>query len=157
MAKVEFVFDPFELVGLTEKKEDAKRSDIADILDRVSDFILESVLVDIGDKRSPVTGRNFVKLSQDYAKFKKKEGHPAIPNLLFTGDLLDSIKVVKQKGMLKLTVEEDQQGKADGHNNFSGQSELPRRPFIPNKKAGETFRPEIRDGIAQIINDVLEE
>lgn len=153
--KVAYEFDPFELVG--RDKSEATREQRRQILEQVADYVLESVLSDVGDSRSPVTGRNFKKLDADYAKKKKAEGFTPAPNLLAEGDLLDSLLVRKDGDKLVLTVSDDQMEKADGHNNFSGDSKIPRRPFIPDEDQSETFRPAIRAGIEEIIADVLGE
>lgn len=149
--KVAFEFDPFELVG--RDKSEATREQRREILDQVADYVLESVLSDVGDSRSPVTGKAFKKLDSDYAKKKKADGGTPVANLLMDGDLLDSLLVKKKGEKLILTVSEDQMGKADGHNNHSGDSPLPKRQFIPEED--QTFRPSIRSGIEAIIDDVL--
>jgi len=149
--KVAFEFDPFELVG--RDRSEATQEQRRQILDQVANYVLESVLSDVGDSRSPVTGRPFKKLDSDYAKQKRSEGGTPVANLLLGGDLLDSLLVRKKGEKLILTVSEDQMGKADGHNNFSGDSPLPRRQFVPEED--ETFRPAIRAGIEAIIDDVL--
>lgn len=154
MAKVEFIFDPFEVAGV--EKPDISKAKRDQILRDVADYVLESVLSDVGDSRSPVTGKQFKKLDKDYAAEKKREGGTPVPNLLMQGDLLDSLLVKKKGDKLILTVGDSQQDKADGHNNHTGDSQLPRRPFIPDADESETFRPAIRQGIREIIDDVLE-
>lgn len=152
--KVAYKFDPFELVG--KDKDNFSRSQRNQILEQVGDYVVSSVLDDCDSSRSPVTGRGFKKLSQTYAKKKKAQVGTTAANLKLDGDLLGSLEVKKSGGMLTLTVGSDQQGKADGHNNFSGDSNLPTRKFIPNDSEGETFRPGIRQGIREII-EALEE
>ena len=49
----------------------------------------------------------------------------------------------------------EEQGKADGHNNFSGESKLPTRQFIP--KDNQSFRPDIKSEIQAIAEDFMEE
>lgn len=152
--KVEYLFDPFEIAGVDP--ESLPASVRRDVLAEVSDYVLESVLLDVADTRSPVTGRPFKGLSKDYKERKEAEGGTPIANLLMDGDLLDALTVKKAgKTALALTVSEDQQPKADGHNNFSGDSKLPRRPFIPDAKRDESFRPAIREGIRDIVLEAL--
>lgn len=147
--KVEYVFDPFELI---DKDLELSKSKKKEALDEVAAYVHESVLSFIGDSRSPVNGRKFPLLNKEYAE--KEHGGNRVSHLELDGDLLDSI-VVKRKGdALILTVTEDQQEKADGHNNFSGKSKLPLRQFIP--KDGQNFAPEIREGIKSIIKDAIE-
>ena len=153
--EVAYEFDPFDIAGVDPDTLTASQRKA--VLDEVTDFILESVLLDVAESRSPVTGRAFKGLNKDYRAIKEDEGGTPVPNLELTGDLMDSLEVVKGKrGKLVLTVSDDQQGKADGHNNHSGDSKLPRRPFIPDAARGETFRPKIREGIEAIIEDLLE-
>lgn len=40
-------------------------------------------------------------------------------------------------------------GKADGHNNFSGDSNIPNRPFLPDK--GELFTKTINDLVGKVV------
>jgi hypothetical protein len=154
--KVEYEFDPFAIAGVDGDALTAAQRKEA--LDEIVDFLLESVRLDVAESRSPVTGRAFKGLNKDYKALKEEEGGTPVPNLEMTGDLMDSLEIKQGKGgRLLLTVSEDQMGKADGHNNHSGDapSWMPRRPFIPDASAGETFRPAIRDGIAEIVEALL--
>jgi len=49
----------------------------------------------------------------------------------------------------------DEEDKADGHNNFSGNSKLPTRRFIPD--SSESFNGRIESGINQILNRFRED
>lgn len=153
--KVKFDFKPSDYVdGVRFKSESQKKSVMADI----SDFVVESILKFVGKSKSPVTGSVFKGLSKDYAKKKVAEGGVAKANLELHGNLLDSVKVIKKSdNVLRLTVDDSEMGKADGHNNFSGESKLPRRPFIPNADRGEDFAKPIRDGIEKIILRAIKE
>ena len=108
MVKVEYEFDPFELVGLSKRDLSSGARDEA--LDLISDYVLESVLSFVGDENSPVSGRGaFKALSKEYKAKKEADGGTPLPNLLMNGDLLDSVKVVRKGDKLKLTVDQDQQ------------------------------------------------
>lgn len=152
---VSFEFDPFEMVGIDKEKlpDSVVREAMADI----KDYVLEQILLDVADTRSPVTGRPFKGLNKDYAKQKAKEGGTPIANLLLTGDMLDAVRI-KSAGSDKLLlyVSADQSDKADGHNDHSGESKLPTRRFIPLESDGDSFRPEIRAGIKDIIEQKIE-
>jgi hypothetical protein len=158
MAKgdVEFSFDPFELVGL-KPPEDVKKSELRDLYENIANYVLESVLSDVGDGRSPVNGRAFKGLSKDYKKEKVKEGGQPIPNLELHGDMMSALFCDPKRDGIILSVADDQMDKADGHNNFSGKSKLPERKFIPDKAKGETFRPEIRNGIRDLIEAFIDD
>jgi hypothetical protein len=145
---VKFDFNP--LGGIGVKLPSDKRDEI---LEDVSNYVLESVLEKIGDSESPVTGKSFKRLSKRYAEKVDRK----IATMDETGELLDSIEVRRIGNKLRLTVSDDKQPIADGHNDFSGASQLPRRPFIPDEKRGEDFTKEIRKGIQDIIDEHLDE
>jgi hypothetical protein len=147
--KVEYVFDPFKLTGM-KKPRGASRPEI---LEEIADFTLESVLVDVGSQKSPVTGRKFRKLKKSYAAKKRAEGAPAIPNLELTGNMLDTLKTdVRDRTIAIGIYDANEVGKADNHNKFSAASmktKVPPRRFIPRK--GEKFHSEIIEGMKRII------
>lgn len=145
---VKFDFDPLEDLDVTLKPSDKK-----ELLGLIADYVHESILSDVGDSVSPVTGREFKKLSKQYAE--REHDGDRTSHLELEGDLLDSIKVTPIGSKIRATVDESEQPKADGHNNFTGKSKLPRRPFIPDEKRGEDFRSSIKKGIKEIIDDFL--
>lgn len=150
--KVRFEFTLDDLVPDIKLTRAAKD----DAIDSVKDFVLEQVLSHVGDGKSPVSGHGkFPALSKDYVKVKKEEGGTVLfgrgSNLELHGDLMDSVRVDRKGNRLILTVDEDQQPKADGHNNFSGKSQLPMRRFVPNEDDGETFKASILKGIRKIV------
>jgi hypothetical protein len=65
--------------------------------------------------------------------------------------MLDALTYRIRGNSIEFGIWGEEADKADGHNNFSGDSDLPRRPFIPKKD--ENFRPEIRDEIDAIIEE----
>lgn len=153
--RVEYEFDPFEVANVD--KNLLKPSDIKAAVDEVSDYVYSSVKKNTSRQISSVTGDAFEKLSKDYAKFKKKEVGNSLANLVLSGDMMDSLKVIRRASKLTLTVGANQQAKADGHNNHSGDSKLPERKFIPSSDLGETFSPDILSGITEIINKYVDE
>lgn len=144
--KVEYWFDPLSGVEIKSSKKKEALKDIADV-------ILESILKDASNGISSVTGVKWKGLSAEYKKIKKKETGSTAANLELHGDLLDSLIVKPSQGGILITVPSSQMGKADGHNNFSGDSKLPPRKFIPNKEHGESLRTGILKEIDQIIQD----
>lgn len=143
--KVKYDFNPFSKVRLRgDKREQAK--------EEIKDFVLSSVLSDVGAARSPVTGDAFEALSSEYRSKKQAAGLGGRANLEFTGDMLDALQVTDAPGGgIRITVSADQQGKADGHNDFTNKSKLPRRPFIPDERRSETFSSSIEEGIERIL------
>lgn len=124
-------------------------------LKEIGQYMIEAVLADVGEAKSPVTGMNFKRLSEEYAEKKAEESSNVIPNLELSGDMLDALdfKIVGNK--IEFGIWGDEAPKADGHCNHSGDSELPRRTFIPDKD--ENFRPEIRNTIQEILESYVDE
>lgn len=149
MAKVEFRFDPFKLVG--ESRSGLTQSEIAEVYRETADLILEKTEQSLDAGESPVDGVTFKILKKKYAD--RQKGGDRTPNLLLTGDMWDAMRVRREGDKLVHTVLASQQPKADNHNKFSAASKktpLPPRPFIPRK--GETYRQEILDAIGEIID-----
>lgn len=107
----------------------------------------------VGESKSPLDGSKYKALSKDYKKFKKSEGAPGVPNLDLTGDMLGSLEYRETSSGIELGVFGKEAPKADGHNNFSGDSTLPERRFLPGE--GETFRPGIQKEVDAIIADAI--
>lgn len=149
---VKFDFDPLDGIDIQLKSSDKKQ-----LLDAVANYVKESVLSSIGDGVSPVTGDHFPKLSKDYAS-KQKSGN-RLANLELSGDLLDSLSVKVLKGStLRITVDSDQQGKADGHCKFNkdNNDRIPARPFIPGASSSQSkFSDDIESGIKDVIDNFL--
>ena len=152
---IKFEFDVFEEFDFERSRIPASKR--ADAIEEVKSEILTSVLQDMDNQTSSVTGQRFPRLSEEYKKAKIAAGHPGIPNLEFDGDLKNSILVAGSGSNLKIHVRSSQEAKADGHCNFSGKSSLPLRRFIPNRDEGETFRPGIRDKILDILEGYAED
>jgi hypothetical protein len=143
--KVEYRFNPFEGVKL-------KRTDKARAKAEIADLIKTRVLEYVGNLNSPVSGRGkFKALNKAYKAEKEASGRPGQPNLEFHGDLLDSVRVKFEGDESVLYVLSSESDKADGHNNHSGESELPIRRFIPKAEDGETYKREILSEINAIL------
>jgi hypothetical protein len=163
MPKIEYSFNPFELVDPgfdTDKMPRAKKSEM---LDQIADFILDSVREDCESLKSPVDGSKFPKLSPEYKAKKKKLGGSGNPDLELTGSMLNGIKTKSSASTdeVKIYVTGRQnQLKADNHNKFSSESKgtsVPARKFIPNDDEDETFRPGILRGIKSIVSEFMDE
>lgn len=152
--KVRFEFDPFEEFGITLK------STKSEALDAIADYIHESILSAVGDGDSPVKGEHFKKLNKKYAQIAH-DGDRS-PRLELEGDLLDSIRVESKRSKIIVGVEEDEEEKADGHNQLTSKAkawaeerDFPKRRFIPDE--GQQFSSEIMDGIESILNDYADQ
>lgn len=155
--KVEFEFNPFKLTNTDKPKGASKR----EILEEVRDFVLESVLDTVGDARSPVargSGGAYPwkrSLSKGYKEFKKGKGR-LIANMELSGDMLDAVRAPIRGSTITLKVGGKEGDKADGHNDHSGDSDLPLRRFVPSEKDKDTFTKPILSGIKRIIKSFEE-
>lgn len=150
--KIFFEFDPFELTGMPKPK-----SGIREAKQRCADLVLEEVLNTVGQARSPVAGESWKSsLSKGYKAVKGDYSSNLTANMELHGDLLDNLEcVVNPKGRLELRNTGRQTGKADGHNNHSGQSSLPQRRYIPD--TGQTFKRDIIEKMKVILSDYVDE
>jgi len=126
--------------------------DRARVKNEVGEFIIEEILLRVADGKSPLKGTpRWSKLSSKYAKDEK--GGNTTPNLELDGDLLDALEFKRGKGnKIEIGIfDKDETGKADGHNNHTGKSKLPKRRFIPDDT--EQFYKKITDGVKEIISE----
>ena len=146
------VIDPLEIAGVTRSVTPTEKKQIAS---DVADLIAGEILDHVADLKSPVSGLGkFRALSKKYKAFKKSKGKGGDPNLRFSNKLLNALVSQPMKsGKVETGVTPKQQGKADGHNNFSGKSSLPERRFIPDKK--QNYNRVITAGIKEIVEDIL--
>lgn len=125
----------------------------------IGNYIIEKTLDDVGDQKSPVTGRTFKALSKKYKDFKKSKASP-VPNLELTGKMLDSFKFKKTPSGIEIGIFSNKEAqKADNHNKFSSKSlrtKVPPRKFIP-KNGRDTYSKDITNGIARILKEYQEE
>lgn len=118
----------------------------------VGDFLKEKILEKVSSGKSPVAGERFSPLDPAYAK--KAHGGNRTPRLEDTGDMLDSLDYkITTKGIDLGIFGSGEGDKADGHNNFSGKSQIPQRRFLPDE--GQDFQSDIQKGIEQIVADAL--
>lgn len=65
--------------------------------------------------------------------------------------MLDALEFRTTTGGIEVGIfDSSEVPKADGHNNFSGDSKLPKRRFIPEKN--QSFRPIIESGIEAVLD-----
>lgn len=115
----------------------------------MGEYLVEQILSNIGEQKSPIDGSKFQALSRDYKKIKKADGAGDKPNLENSGKMLRALDYKITEDGLKLGVFGKEAPIADGHNNLSGDSLIPERRFLPDK--GETFKKDINKGIESII------
>lgn len=120
-----------------------------EVKQQVGEFIVNETLRAVAEGKSPVSGESFKRLSKKYADEEKLGDRT--PNLELEGDMLSSLKFEKRKGdAIEVGIFSSREvPKADGHNNFSGDSSLPRRRFIP--KDDQEYKRDIKSGIKRIV------
>lgn len=130
--------------GLLEVPASKRR----EVKEEVAEFITNEIQLFLADGKSPVSKESFKRLSKEYAQ-REKDGDRT-PDLNLEGDLWQSIDAQLRKGsQIEVGIfKKSEQGKADGHNNFSGKSAMQRR-FIPSQD--QKFVKSIETGISQII------
>lgn len=121
------------------------------IKDEVGELILDHILKRVGNAKNPFTGQSYPGLSKDYKKQKKEDGAPGIANLENTGNMLDSLSYSTTNEGIKIFIKGDTAPQADGHNNFSGDSRLPERQFLP--KEDESFPSQLLRDVQSIISE----
>lgn len=127
------------------------------IQDNVGDYLLEQTLQAVGDKKSPIEGGgDFPPLKKGpYRKKKLDEIGNTEANLEFSGTMLDELDYKKDEDGIVIGVFGDAAPRADGHNNLSGDSNLPLRKFLPGE--GESYKSDIEETVDQIIQDTIAE
>ncbi len=139
--------DLFEGISLSLE---AKRR----VAEEAGELLIDSILKDVGGAKSPVSGDRFPRLSKSYKKFKESQNLGGSANLEFTGDMLDNLSFnVSRSGKLEIGVFGQEAHKADGHNNFSGDSTLPLRQFLPKEQ--QVYRQGIKSQIDSILREAI--
>lgn len=132
------------------------RSEKEELLEEIGEYIKITMLDMIGEGKSPVTGRKWKNLSENYADKKGTK----LSNMDLEGDLLDALEYEVKRGNLYIGWwDESQAPKAYGHTTgMEGHPWLdgkaPVRKLIPRED--ENFSAEIRNGIQTIIEDWID-
>jgi len=121
----------------------------------VGEYLVEQTLIAVSEAASPVSGEKWKKtLSPEYRDQKRDDGRGTTANMENRGDMLDALSFKPtSKGVEIGVFGHGEAKKADGHNNFSGDSELPQRRFIPAE--GQNYKMKIEAEVNKIINDVI--
>ena len=115
----------------------------------VGEYLVNETIRYMEEGRSPVAGEQpLSKLGKDYAA--DEHNGDRTPTLNATGRLRESLQFRStDKGVEIGIFHKSQQGKADGHNNFSGKSQLPQRRFVPLSR--QSYRSEIMANVDRIL------
>lgn len=138
-------------LDLTEELTGLSRSQRKEVMDQIGELLVEQSLKSIASQMSPIDGHGrFAKLSPEYAKEKMAETGSKAANLDLSGTMIEEtdFKVIGNT-KLEIGVYGDAAPRADGHNNLSGDSNLPLRRFIPGR--GEQYKSDIM----QMIQDTV--
>lgn len=110
------------------------------------------------EQRSPVTGGKFKKLSESYAKLKKKMVGNDKPDLHLRDKMIKSIRAdfLADRIRFKITAESQI---AKSYNHLTGDT-VPKRQFLPDDEVtrgrGAGFHKDIKDIVQDMINDAAE-
>lgn len=116
----------------------------------IGEFVVNEVIRSLSSGKSPVSKEKFAKLNKEYAK-REKNGNRT-PNLQLEGDLLEALDFRNTKSGVAVGITKaKERPKADGHNNFSGDSKLPKRRFIPANN--QQFNQKINREIKKMVKD----
>lgn len=143
-------FKPFRFNPLKELDVDIPRAKRKAALKEAAAFLREQMLEYIGEGKSPVTGRKWAGLSDGYKKIKGESSSVSIPNMEFSGKLLDGLSVDVSGDSLVIDVAEDDYGKAEG--NYLGTYGQP-KPVTGQRK----FMPQAPDKTKPFTNAILSE
>lgn len=139
--------DLFSDVKLSQSSKSELRS-------KVGDFLVEQILDYTGNKTSPIKGQGSYKgLSRQYRKYKKSLARGDEPNLELFGDMKDAIAWRETSKGVEVGVYGSEAPKADGHNNFSGESRIPTRQFLPEE--GQDFKRRVTTEIEKMLKEAV--
>jgi len=139
---------------------DIPDEDIKKAKKEVGDFLINSILREVGNGKSPVEGERFQKLKKDYAK--KEHGGRRLPILELEGDMLTALKhegASNSTPKLEIGINGKEAPKADGHNQLSSEARAwavktkrteYKRRFIPSDK--QKFKGSILTGVEEILS-----
>jgi hypothetical protein len=141
---------------------DIPREDVVKAKNEVGDYLVNSILREVGNGKSPVENEKFLKLKKKYAE--KEHGGRRLPILELDGDMLAALAYKPLEGdKIEVGIRGSEAPKADGHNQLSeeakswasdtGRTKYKRR-FIPDEE--QKFNAKIRNGIDEILDGYRE-
>lgn len=139
-----------ELDGLS--KDDAEQ-----VKTEIGQYLVEQVLLSVGEAKSPVSGESWPGLSKTYKAKKVADGSAPIANMELTGDMLNALEARPTEDGVEIGFfDKSQAPKADGHLKFSGlENNTPQRRFLPGE--GQNFKKDIDVEVSRMIADVQSE
>ena len=145
----------YSTIDLSTELKGVSKSDQDQLKEEIGELLLEQILESLADVQSPVQGGKYkATLTPAYKKKKEDEtGGSSDANLDLTGNLISSIDYRVKGNTIQVGVfDSENAGKADGHNNFSGNAN-PKytRQFLP--KEGQQFRSDIMKLMAETVEN----
>lgn len=144
--------------NITLDLSDIPREKQAAAKKKVGNYLVNSILREVGQGKSPVEGETFKKLTKEYAK--KEHGGRRLPILELEGDMLSALKFTDLgDNRIEVGIRGEEAPKADGHNQISLEAKSwaartdrtqYKRRFIPDD------RQKFKDSIVNGIDDILE-
>ncbi len=134
-----------------ELKASTKRK----IQSEVADYLINETLNRVAQSQSPVSGESFSALSKNYKKEKEEDGRGGSANLEFTGKTLQSLTSKNSENGILLGHFNNRAPIADGHLNFSGDSLIPQRRYIPAED--QEYKAPIKKEVEQIVTRIIAE
>ena len=115
----------------------------------VGEYLVNETIRYMEAGRPPVAGESsWPRLDKVYAK--EEHNGDRTPTLNATGRLRDSLQFRTTDNGVEVGIfHKSQQAKADGHNNFSGNSALPQRRFVPSEQ--QNYKAEIMVNVERIL------
>lgn len=121
-----------------------------EIREQVGEYLVEQILLNVGEAKSPVAGESFPALSKEYKDRKIELGGVGKPNMELNGPMLSSLTFKPTEDGIELGFFDEQAAKADGHLKFSGkENNNPKRRFIPGE--GQLFKAQIQKEVDRIV------
>lgn len=121
------------------------------IKEEAGEFLVDHILLRVGNARNPFTGAPYQGLTKEYRSDKAEDGAGTKANLESSGDMLDALGYSRTDNGVKLFVSGEEALRADGHNNFSGKSQIPTRKFLPEE--GDSFPRSVTKEVEAMISE----
>ena len=113
---------------------------------------LSGIYEAVSQEMSPVNRmRGFKGLSEEYKKFKRKQGKGSKANLELTGSMLNSLSVKANSRGFTIEIEDD--GELEKSYNHNVGDTLPRRQFLPDDVRGQKLKPGIRKAYLKMLEE----
>lgn len=139
-------------IDFSDELKGLSRSDRSAAIAEIGEFLVEQTLVNAAEGASIVKGESIPALTSKPYKLKKRdEVGNAKANLELSGEMLDSVDFRSSGTSITIGVYGEAALRADGHNNFSGKSSLPKRRIFPDE--GQQYKSGVLKEISRIVSD----